>query len=64
MTRIEILEMTAQAFLGEENKMMRTSELQTLVANAHSQDERDFYVLIYNFLLGKRQKEVMAKEHY
>ena len=62
MTRIEILEKTAQSLLGGDK--MRTLELQTLVANAHSQDERNFDILIYNFLLGNRQREVMAKESY
>ena len=63
MTRIETIEMAAQTFVGD-GKMLSTPELQTLVAKANSEDERDFYIAIYNFLLAKRQKEVMAHESY
>ena len=63
MTRIETIEMAAQTFVGD-GKMLSTLELQTLVAKANTEDERDFYIAIYNFLLAKRQKEVMAHESY
>ena len=63
MTRIETIEMAAQTFVGD-GKMLSTPELQTLVAKSNSEDERDFYIAIYNFLLAKRQKEVMAHESY
>ena len=63
MTRIETIEMAAQTFVGD-GKMLSTLELQTLIEKAHTEDERDFYIAIYNFLLAKRQKEVMAHESY
>lgn len=64
MTRIETIEMAAQTLVGGTGKMLATTELQTLIGEAHSEEERDFYVLIYNYLLAKRQKEVMANESY
>lgn len=64
MTRIETIEMAAQTLVGGAEKMLATTELQTLVEKAHSEEERDFYILIYNYLLAKRQKEVMANENY
>lgn len=64
MTRVEALQMAAQSFVGTKNEMMSTDELQALLENAKSIDERDFYVLVYNYLLGKRQQEVMANERY
>ncbi len=63
MTRIETIEMAAQAFVGG-GKMLSTPELQTLVEKAHSEEERDFYIAIYNYFLARRQKEVMANESY
>lgn len=64
MTRIETIEMAAKTLVGGEEKIIGTNELQTLVEAAHSEDERDFYIAIYNYLLGKRQREVMADESY
>ena len=63
MTRMETIEMAAQTFVGD-GKMLSASELRTLIEKANSEDERDFYIAIYNFLLAKRQKEVMAHESY
>ncbi len=63
MTRIETIEMAAQTFIGD-GKMLSADELQTLIGKANTGDERDFYIAIYNFLLAKRQKEVMAHESY
>ncbi len=64
MTRIETMEMAAQTLVGGEEKMLSTLELRTLVEKARSEDERDFYIAIYNYLLARRQKEVMANESY
>ncbi len=63
MTRIETIEMAAQTFVGD-GKMLSTDELRTLLGKANSEDERDFYIAVYNFLLARRQKEVMAHESY
>ena len=63
MTRIETMEIAAQTFVGG-GKMLSTDELRTLIEKANSEDEREFYIAIYNFFLAKRQKEVMAHESY
>ena len=39
-------------------------EYLTPLDGAQSQEEKEFYTQIYNYLLAKRQKEVIANEHY
>ena len=44
--------------------MISTNEYNTLLANAATQAEKDFYSEVYNYLLGKKQQEVIANEKY
>ncbi len=62
MTKLELLQLTAKSLL--DNKALTTEELNLLWENAQSQDEIDFYGNIYNYLIGKRQQEVIANEQY
>ena len=48
MNRIELLQTTAN----------------TLISSAKTQEEKDFYTQMYNYLLGKKQQEVIAHEKY
>ncbi len=62
MTKIELLQETAKSLL--DSGVLTTDELNSLWGNAQSQDEIDFYGQIYNYLIGKRQQEVIANEQY
>ncbi len=62
MTKIELLQETAKSLL--DSGVLTTDELNSLWDNAKSQEEIDFYGQIYNYLIGKRQKEVIKNEQY
>ena len=64
MTKIELLQETAHTLLNNESCIISTNEYLTLISNAKNQDEKDFYSLIYNYLIDKKQKEVIANEKY
>ena len=59
MSKIEAIEQFAKAVMEEEKKVISTDELNLLIAESDSQEERDLYVNIYNYLLQRRQKEVV-----
>lgn len=64
MTKVELLEKTAKTLFESDSKMISTNEYNTLMANAATQAEKDFYSEVYNYLLGKKQQEVIANEKY
>lgn len=59
MGKTEAIVAFAKAVLGEEKPVISTDELNMLIENAESQQERDLYVSIYNYLLQRSQKEVV-----
>lgn len=64
MTKIEMLQSVVGAVLGSENQMISGEEYLELLAQSKTFAEKEFYTQIYNYLLAKRQKEVIANEHY
>ncbi len=64
MTKLELLEQTAKTLLTSDSKIISANEYNTLMANASTQAEKDFYSELYNYFLGKRQQEVIANEKY
>lgn len=59
MSKTEAITAFAKAVLGEDKPVISTDELNMLIENAESQQERDLYVNIYNYLLQRSQKEVI-----
>ena len=64
MNRIELLQTTADALLNNENRVISADEYLTLISSAKTQEEKDFYSQMYNYLLGKKQQEVIANEKH
>ena len=64
MTKLELIQATAKTLLDSDSKVISTNEYNTLISTAETQEEKDFYSIMYNFLLGKKQKEVIANEKY
>ena len=64
MTKIETLKNSAEALLGSESQTISGDEYLQLLSGAKTFEEKEFYTQIYNYLLAKRQKEVIANEHY
>ena len=64
MTKIETLKNSAIALLGGDNPTISGEEYLELLDGATSWAEKEFYTQIYNYLLAKRQKEVIANERY
>lgn len=64
MTKIETLKNSAKVLFGSDMPTINGEEYLALLDGAQSQDEKEFYTQIYNYLLAKRQKEVIANEHY
>lgn len=50
--------------LYEECKDMDIEETMTLVLNAESQEEQDFFSMLSDFLLQKKQKEVISQKRF
>lgn len=64
MTKIETLKNSAKVLFGGDTPTINGEEYLALLDGAQSQAEKEFYTQIYNYLLAKRQKEVIANEHY
>lgn len=64
MTKIETLKNSAEILFGSETPTINADEHLELLSSAKSFAEKEFYTQIYNYLLAKRQKEVIANEHY
>lgn len=63
MTKIETLKNSAKVLFGSDMPTINGEEYLALLDDAQSQAEKEFYAQIYNYLLAKRQKEMIAKEH-
>ena len=64
MTKIETLKNSAKVLFDSDTPTMNGEEYLALLDGVQSQTEKEFYTQIYNYLLAKRQKEVIANEHY
>lgn len=64
MTRIELFQSTAENLFNSNNPVLTTEEYLTLIREAKTQEEKDFYSQMYNYLLSRKQKEVIANETY
>lgn len=64
MTRIKLFQSTAENIFEGDNPVLTAEEYLTLIREAKTQKEKDFYLQIYNYLLAERQKEVIANETY
>lgn len=64
MTKIQLIQETAKTVLNDESRIISTNEYLTLISEATTQDEKDFYSQMYNYLIGKKQEEVIANEKY
>lgn len=64
MTKIELLQETAQSLLNDESRIISTNEYLTLISEAKTQEEKDFYSQMYDYLMKKKQEEVIANEKY
>ncbi len=62
MTKIDLVEKTAKTIL--DSGVLSAEEFNTLAEKAKSKEEVELYAQIYNYLLGKRQREVIANESY
>lgn len=59
MSKTEAIEIFAKSVFNEEKKVIGTDELNELIEKAESQQERDFYLYIYSYLLRCSQREVI-----
>ena len=64
MTRIQLFQSTAENLFNGNNPVLTAEEYLTLIREAKTQEEKDFYSQMYNYLLSKKQKEVIANESY
>ena len=64
MTKIETLKNSAKVLFGSDMPTINGEEYLALLDDAQSQAEKEFYAQIYNYLLAKRQTEVIANERY
>lgn len=59
MSKTEAIEIFAKSVFNEEKKVISTDEFNVLMEKAETQQERDFYLYIYSYLLQRSQKEVV-----
>ncbi len=64
MSKTEAIEIFAKSVFNEEKKVIGTDELNELIERAETQQERDFYLYIYSYLLQRSQKEVVKNGKY
>ena len=64
MSRIETLELLAKTLLDNKDKVISTDEYNELVAKAKSSEEAELYTELYNYLLKKKQKELVQNGIY
>ena len=64
MTRIQLFQLTAENLFDGNNPVLTAEEYLTLIREAKTQEEKDFYSQMYNYLLSRKQKEVIANETY
>ena len=64
MSKTEAIEIFAKSVFSGEKKVISTNEFNALVEKAETQQERDFYLYIYSYLLQRSQKEVVQSGKY
>ena len=64
MSKTEAIEIFAKSVFSGEKKVISTDEFNALVEKAETQQERDFYLYIYSYLLQRSQKEVVQSGRY
>ncbi len=64
MTTFELVKQIASDFTQSGEKMLSTDELNALIDTASSQEEVDFYSQLYNYLLARKQKQVIQNGQY
>ncbi len=64
MSKTEAIEIFAKSVFSGEKKVISTDEFNELMEKAESQQERDFYLYIYSYLLQRSQKEVVQSGKY
>lgn len=64
MTAFELIKQVASDFTQSEEKMLSTDELNALIDSASSKEEVDFYSQLYNYLLARRQQQVIQNGQY
>ena len=64
MTTLELVKQVASDFTQSGEKMLSTDELNALIDSASSKEEVDFYSQLYNYLLARRQQQVIQNGQY
>ena len=64
MTTFELVKQIASDFTQSGEKMLSTDELNALIDSASSKEEVDFYSQLYNYLLARKQKQVIQNGQY
>lgn len=64
MTTLELVKQVASDFTQSGEKMLSTDELNALIDSASSKEEVDFYSQLYNYLLARKQKQVIQNGQY
>ena len=64
MSKTEAIEIFAKSVFNEDKKVISTNEFNELAEKAETQQERDFYLYIYSYLLRESQKEVAKHGKY
>lgn len=64
MSTFELVKQVATDFTQSGEKMLSTDELNALIDSAASKDEIDFYSQLYNYLLAKKQQQVIQNGQY
>lgn len=64
MTTFELVKQVASEFTQSGEKMLSTDKLNALIDSAFSKEEVDFYFQLYNYLLARKQKQVIRNGQY
>ena len=64
MTTFELVKQVASDFTQSGEKMLSSDELNALIDSASSKEEVDFYSQLYNYLLARRQQQVIQNGQY
>ena len=65
MTTFELVKQVASDFTQSGEKMLSTDKLNALIDGASSKEEEvDFYFQLYNYLLARKQKQVIRNGQY
>ena len=64
MTTFELVKQVASDFTQSGEKMLSTDKLNALIDSASSKEEVDFYFQLYNYLLARKQKQVIRNGQY